>query len=127
MSRWTSCSNWVPALGSPPAPEEDAFYIWLHGLANLCLLTRCVLSVRKEIFFYVLKKEEILIQHKRLKYVEALHVCIFSVNKTHNENPIYVFPEKALRSLSPNFNIHVFVSDLYIPRIGSHIFLQQRR
>jgi hypothetical protein len=36
-------------------------------------------------------------------------------------------PEKELRGLSPNFNIHVSVSDLYIPRIGPHIFLQQNR
>ncbi len=35
-------------------------------------------------------------------------------------NPIYVFPEKELRSLSPNSYIHVHasVSDLYIPMIG---------
>jgi hypothetical protein len=33
-----------------------------------------------------------------------------------HQNPIYVFPEKELRSLSPNFHIHVSVSDLYIPR-----------
>jgi hypothetical protein len=32
-----------------------------------------------------------------------------------------------LRGLSPNFNIHVCVSDLYNPRIGPHIFLQQNR
>jgi hypothetical protein len=44
-----------------------------------------------------------------------------------NENPIYVFPEKELRGLSPNFNIHVSVSDLYLPRIGPHIFLLQNR
>ncbi len=44
-----------------------------------------------------------------------------------NENPTYVFPEKELRGLSPNFHIHVSVSDLYIPRIHPHIFLQQNR
>ncbi len=33
-----------------------------------------------------------------------------------NENPIYVFPEKKLRGLSPNFHIPVSVSYLYIPR-----------
>jgi hypothetical protein len=32
-----------------------------------------------------------------------------------DENPIYVFTEKELRGLSPNFHIHVSVSDLYIP------------
>jgi hypothetical protein len=44
-----------------------------------------------------------------------------------DENPVYVFPEKELRGLSPNFQIHVAVSDLYNPRIGPHIFLQQNR
>jgi hypothetical protein len=38
-----------------------------------------------------------------------------------NENPIYVFPEKELRVLSPNFRIHVSLSVFYIPRIGPHI------
>jgi hypothetical protein len=40
-----------------------------------------------------------------------------------NENPIYVFPEKEFRGLSPNFHIHVTVSDSHILRIGPHIFL----
>ncbi len=34
---------------------------------------------------------------------------------------IYVFLFWELRGLSPDFHIHVPVSDLYIPRIGSHI------
>ncbi len=38
-----------------------------------------------------------------------------------NENPIYVFLFLELRDLSPNFHIHVSVSDLYIPWIGPHI------
>jgi hypothetical protein len=32
-----------------------------------------------------------------------------------------------LRGLSPNFHIHVSVSDLYIPRIGPHISCKQYR
>jgi hypothetical protein len=40
---------------------------------------------------------------------------------------LYRFPEKELRGLSPNFHIRVSLSDLYIPRIGPHIFLQQNR
>jgi hypothetical protein len=43
------------------------------------------------------------------------------------ENPIYVLPEKKLRSFSPNFHIQVSVSDLFIPTIGLPIFLQQNR
>jgi hypothetical protein len=44
-----------------------------------------------------------------------------------NKRPIYVFPEKDLRGLTPNLHIHLSVGDLYIPRIGKHIFLQQNR
>jgi hypothetical protein len=40
---------------------------------------------------------------------------------------IYVFREKEMRGLSPNFHIHVSVSDLYIPTFGPPIFLQQNR
>jgi hypothetical protein len=43
------------------------------------------------------------------------------------ENPIYVFLFWELHGLSTNFHIHVSMSDLYIPRIGPHIFLQQNR
>jgi hypothetical protein len=35
--------------------------------------------------------------------------------------PTYVFIFWELRGLSPNFHIHVSVSDLYIPRISPHI------
>ncbi len=42
--------------------------------------------------------------------------------RTHcYENPIYVFLFWELHGLSPNFHIHVSVSDLYILRIGPHI------
>jgi hypothetical protein len=47
---------------------------------------------------------------------------------THcTENRTYVFPEKELHGLSPNFYIHVSVSELYNPRIGPHIWLKQNR
>ncbi len=36
-------------------------------------------------------------------------------------NSVYVFLFWELRGLSPNFHIHVSVSDLYVPRIGPHI------
>ncbi len=44
-----------------------------------------------------------------------------------NEICNFVFPEKELRGLSPNFHIHVSVSDLYFPMFGTPIFLQQNR
>jgi hypothetical protein len=44
---------------------------------------------------------------------------------TNTENSKQIFPEKELRGLSPNFHIHVSVSDLYIPTIGLPILLQE--
>ncbi len=35
-------------------------------------------------------------------------------------NSVYIFLFWELRGLSPNFHIHVSVSDLNIPRIGPH-------
>ncbi len=49
---------------------------------------------------------------------------IKNVPCTATKKPIYVFPEKELRGLSPNFHIHVSVCDLYILRIGPYFFLQ---
>ncbi len=46
---------------------------------------------------------------------------------TLQRNPIYVFLFWELRGFGPSFHIHVSVSDLYIPRIGPQIWLQQNR
>ncbi len=45
-------------------------------------------------------------------------------SETHlhcNGNSVYMFLFWELHGLSPNFHIHVSVSDLYIPKIGPHI------
>jgi hypothetical protein len=44
-----------------------------------------------------------------------------------DEKTIYVFLFWEMRGLTPNFHVHVSVSDLYIPRIGPHLFLEQKR
>ncbi len=54
---------------------------------------------------------------------------LFILKKLHamqrTENPNQIFPEKELRGHSPNFHIHVSVSDLYIPTINLPILLQE--
>jgi hypothetical protein len=40
---------------------------------------------------------------------------------------LFLFPEKELCGLNPNFHIHVFVRDLHIPKFDQPIFLQQNR
>ncbi len=59
------------------------------------------------------------------EYTPIIHFLYYMSILQCNENPIYVFLFWELRGLSPNFHIHVSVSDLYIPRIDPHIFLQQ--
>jgi hypothetical protein len=36
-----------------------------------------------------------------------------------------IFPEKEYRGLSPNFHIHVSVSELYIPTMGLPLLLEE--
>ncbi len=43
------------------------------------------------------------------------------------ENSKHIFPKMKLRSIINNSYIHVSVSNLYIPRIGLPIWLQQNR
>jgi len=65
------------------------------------------------------------------KSYNVLSGVIYSVDKYstlqryNTENWKQIFPEKELRSLSPNFHIHVSVNDLHIPMLGLPILLQE--
>jgi hypothetical protein len=48
-----------------------------------------------------------------------------ALQRHNTENSKQIFPGKKLRGLSPNFHIHVSVSDLYIPTIGLPVLLQE--
>jgi hypothetical protein len=48
-----------------------------------------------------------------------------SLQRTNTENSKQIFPEKELWGHSPNFYIHVSVSDLYISTIDLPILLQE--
>ncbi len=57
----------------------------------------------------------------RIKYK-----CLVPVPRNETGRPCH-FPKKIYNVLSPNFHIHVSVSDLYIPRIGLPILLLPNR
>ncbi len=64
---------------------------------------------------FVEKYEYVQYLELRSKYVQKENQTwkVWKVWIMHcNENPIYVFPEKELLALSPNFNIHVYLSNL---------------
>ncbi len=50
---------------------------------------------------------------------------ICTLQRTNAENSKQIFPEKELRGHSPNFHIHVSVSDFYNPTMDLPILLQE--
>jgi hypothetical protein len=48
----------------------------------------------------------------------AYKQAAYALQRQNAENLKQIFPEKEYRGLSPNFHIHVSVSELYIPTIG---------
>ncbi len=57
----------------------------------------------------------------------GLTLCSFepALQWTNTENSKQIFPQKELRGHSPNFHIHLSVSDLYIPTIDLPTLLQE--
>ncbi len=56
---------------------------------------------------------------------EERYCLNYTAKNPNTENLKHIFPEKELRGHSPNFHIHVSVSDLYIPTIDLPILLQE--
>ncbi len=50
---------------------------------------------------------------------------LHSLQRQNAENSKQIFPEKEYRGLSPNFYIHVSVSELYIPTMGLPFLLEE--
>jgi hypothetical protein len=53
----------------------------------------------------------------------SYHTC--RLQRQNAENFKQIFPEKEYRGLSPNFHIHVSVSELYIPMMGLPFLLEE--
>jgi hypothetical protein len=50
---------------------------------------------------------------------------VTALQRQNAENLKQMFPEKECQGLSPNFHIHVSVSELYIPTMGLHGLLEE--
>ncbi len=57
--------------------------------------------------------------------IESVIVETFALQRSSTESSKQIFPEKEERGQSPNFHIHVSVSDLYIPSIDLPVLLQE--
>ncbi len=51
--------------------------------------------------------------------------ALYTLQRQNAENLKQIFPEKEYRGLSPNFHIHVSVSELYIPTMGLPFLLEE--
>jgi hypothetical protein len=69
---------------------------------------------------YTAYEEPVRIQYKCL-------VPIYVLSEMKLLSLALLFPKQNYNVLSPNFLIHVFVSDLYVPRIGLPSLLQRNR
>ncbi len=58
-------------------------------------------------------------------YIFIAEVSDSTLQRKNVENLKQIFPEKEYRDLSPNFHIHVSVSELYIPRIELPFLLEE--
>ncbi len=99
--------------------EKAVFYAHFSS-RHMCL---CVEGENREAFFaVVLFGSQTPTPFSSHGYCDTLCALSYFCFPPHcNEKTIYVFPEKELSGLSPNFHIHVSVSDLYIPR-SVHMF-----
>jgi hypothetical protein len=92
------------------------------------MITLIVLVMRVIILLVLVTTKVMMMIIMLMKMAMKMVLAILLIRMVHcNENPIYVFLFSELCGLSPNFHIHVSVRDLYISRIGPHIFLQQNR
>jgi hypothetical protein len=57
--------------------------------------------------------------------MQSLSIPTPALQRNNTENLKQIFPEKEMRGHSPNFHIHVSVSDFYIPTIDLPILLQE--
>ncbi len=93
--------------------EKDIYH---HGPKHITIIKDCVNILR-----YLAQEEDLVARQD--KYTSCL--CTINPHCTATKIP-FLYSQNELRGLSPNFHIHVPVSDLYIPRIiGLNIFLQQ--
>jgi hypothetical protein len=61
----------------------------------------------------------------RASYI-IIHIYrTYALQRQNAENLKQIFPEKEYRGLSPNFHIHVSVSELYIPTMGLPVLLEE--
>jgi hypothetical protein len=76
-------------------------------------------------FLGTFTRNQILISEERLcmSNMDYYYLILSTLQRTNTENWKQIFPEKELNGQSPNFYIHMALSDLYTPTIDPPILL----
>jgi hypothetical protein len=74
---------------------------------------------------YLVQVFLLLIGQQALGYFFRYRPLLPTLQRQNAENLKQILPEKEYRGLSPNFNIHVSVSELYIPTKGLPVLLEE--
>jgi hypothetical protein len=72
-----------------------------------------------------LQNAHVLLPWSDSRGLDNAHACCPALQRQNAENVKQIFPEKEYRGLSPNFHIHVSVSELYIPTMGLPVLLEE--
>jgi hypothetical protein len=73
----------------------------------------------KGVFFCIVSIEMLKLTWYRMRDTQVLIINAYTLQR--KSHLLYVFLFWELCGISPNFHIHVSMSDLYVPRIGPHI------
>jgi hypothetical protein len=101
--RWVEHNDPLPPLGGGAQQYKD------FDLPNIMIQTFSIQSPPVISIIYI-------------SYIWDYHTAKTQYQKLETNTVFPVFPEKVLSGLSPNFHIHVFVSDLFIPTNGLPTF-----
>ncbi len=85
-----------------------------------------ITCIKKSHLLIVCKFVQVNFNVPYVQYALALLIPVYNTLQRQNtEISKQIFPEREYRGLSPNFHIHVSVSDLYFPTIGLPILLEE--
>ncbi len=108
-------NSYCTATKIPPNTDSTDSTVWCQSLDN----KKHMNNMQKVVVLDRLNEGRNLLLTSK-----TLPLCKDTMLKIRNKNSQ---KRNCTHGLSPNFHFHVSVSDLYIPSIGPHIFLQQNR
>jgi hypothetical protein len=126
ISKITSCTEWKGKKQQLKA-FNDPFPVGRTGLTNKEIAKKDKKTDTVDIKKYILQinANKVGAYIPTTPFYKRIWVFVYTLQRQNAENLKQIFPEKEYRGLSPNFHIHVSVSELYIPTMGRPVLLEE--